>query len=73
VSDEGEKEAKMEENQENKVYGRMKRRTCVSLCCTKQSHATHLSLHLSIWKMKGRVEEEEREREGWVMERKSGL
>lgn len=48
----------------------MKGAACVSLCCTKQSQAEHLSFHPSIWKIKkwsggGR----KAEREGGMLER----
>lgn len=41
MSDEREKEQKMEEKS---VHGGIKGSACVSLCCTKQSQAEHLSV-----------------------------
>lgn len=55
MSDEREKEQKMEEKS---VHSGIKGSACVSLCCTKQSQAEHLSFYLE----KNGVGEEERGR-----------
>lgn len=68
----------MEENEERSVHSGMKGAAGVSLCCTKQSQAKHLSLslHPSIWKIKekktrsGGGRKRERE-EGGALERES--
>lgn len=51
-TDENEKVRKIEENK--RVYSGMRCTACVSLYCTKQSEAKHLSLSIypAIWKMK---------------------
>lgn len=61
MSDEREKEQKMEENEEKSVHGGIKDSACVSLYCTKQSQAEHLSF-FSIYLEKNGVGEEERGR-----------
>lgn len=39
MSDEKDRERKLEENEERRVHSGMKGAACVSLCCTKQSQA----------------------------------
>lgn len=50
----------MEENEEENSHSGMKSPAAVSLCCTKQSQAEHLALHLSGKK----TEEWRRKKEG---------
>lgn len=51
----------MEENEEENSHSGMKGTAAVSLCCTKQSQAEHLALHLSSW---GKKNEWRRKKEG---------
>lgn len=61
MSDEREKEQRMEEKS---IHNGIKGSACVSLCCTKQSQAEHLSF-FSVYLEKNGVGEEERERGLW--------
>lgn len=74
MSDEKEKEQKMEENEEKSLHSGIKGSACISLCCTKQSQAEHLSF-FSIYLEKNRMGEEERGRgmEKCWEERERGL
>lgn len=62
----------MEESEEGNSHSGMKgAAAAVSLCCTKQSQAKHLALHLSIWEKKKRSGGgRKREREGVLEKRK---
>lgn len=60
----------MEENEEENSHSGMKGTAAVSLCCTKQSQAEHLALHLSIWEKKTSGGGRKREREGEVLEKR---
>lgn len=51
----------MEEEEEENSHSGMRGDAAVSLCCTKQSQAEHLALHLPIWET---TEEWRRKKEG---------